>query len=71
MQKVLISLSQTTIPFVKVDLLPERVVKQSAEGKEEEVEVKNKLTTEQYTVKVHTGDKFGAGTDANCYIRYT
>ena len=51
-------------------MLPERVVKQSAEGKEEEVEVKNKLTTEQYTVKVYTGDKFGAGTDANCYIRY-
>eukprot|EP00116_Pleurobrachia_bachei_P001013 sb/3461275/ len=53
---------------LQVDLLPERVVKQSGEGKEEEVEVKNKLTTEQYTVKVHTGDKFGAGTDANCYI---
>ena len=23
---------------------------------------------ESYTIKVHTGNKFGAGTDANCYI---
>ena len=26
------------------------------------------LSDETYTVKVLTGDKFGAGTDANCYL---
>ena len=50
-----------------MDLIPESAVKTTADGEEEDVEIE-KLETETYTIKVRTGNKFGAGTDANVYL---